>query len=452
MRSLLTVLALAASASVVWPSPVLAQGRSRQAEAQVERLLREAREAYDNLELDVAETSLDQAIALGEDNRLSTPTLAEAYIQRGILYHVRDKDTGRAVTDFIAALRIDDRAQLDPLVSTPSLERLFDEARVEARRSPARRDDPPPARAPVTRDPDPPPPTRTAGQDLYHEPPLKAKAGESQPLTVEVDDRINRVVYRVQLVFTTARSPQAQKVEMEPKGQRNFSARIPSRFMVGTTLSYYIVAEDRQGRPMGTVGTPERPILIPIEGDILGGVDEIASGSSLDGGGGGGGGREYVSLTLSVGSGGGVITDRAEPQNQTGFQVSPGFALAPFHTMLELDVWATDWLAIGGYARVQIVEFAHLEGARVKVRVLQAGSSQLHVRAGGGYGHVRHLVDLGELLDTTLEGPFHWTLGVSWKLAFTDLMSLVVSPDFLHLIGESPSYHFDLNVGMAFDF
>ena len=76
MRSLLTVAVLAASAAFAWPSPALAQGRSRQAEAQVERLLREAREAYDNLELDVAESSLDRAIRLGEDNRLSTPRLA----------------------------------------------------------------------------------------------------------------------------------------------------------------------------------------------------------------------------------------------------------------------------------------------------------------------------------------------------------------------------------------
>ncbi|MCB9528770.1 MAG: hypothetical protein R3F65_02280 [bacterium] len=449
MRFLPTVLVLAASAALAIPSPSFAQGRSRQAEAQVERLLREAREAYDNLELDVAEQSLDRAIRLGEDNRLATPRLAEAYIQRGILYHVRDKDTERAVADFISALQIDDRAQLDPLVSTPSLEKLFDEARASARRAPARRDDPPPrGREPVDRDP---PPQRGGGQDLYHEPPAKAKAGESLPLSVEVDDRINRVVYRVQLVFTTARSRQAQKVEMEPQGQRSFLARIPRRFVVGTTLSYYIVAEDRQGRPVGQVGSTERPILIPIEGDVLGGVDEIASGSSLDGLG-GGGGREYLSLTLSVGTGGGVITDRAEPQNQTGFRVSPGFALAPFHTLIELDVWATEWLAIGGYARVQIVEFAHLEGGRVKVRVLEAGASQLHARVGGGYGFVRHLVDLGELLDTTLEGPFHWTLGVSWKYAFTPLMSLVVSPDFYHLIGDSPSYHFDLNVGVSFDF
>lgn len=448
MRSLLFVL-VAATAVVAFSPDVFAQ-RSRRAEGQVEGLLRDARQAYDNLELDSAESALDQAIRIGEDNRLATPTLAEAYIQRGILFHVRDKDEDRAVRDFVSALRIDDRAQLDPLVSTPSLERLFDQARNEARRAPPprREDPPPPAREPERRRPAP-----SAGdQDLYHTPPRSAKAGESLPLSVDIDERINRVVYRVNLVFDTARSDQQQKVEMEPTGTKTFTARIPRRFMVGTTLRYYIIAEDRQGQPVGTVGTPRRPFLIPIEGDILGGADEIASGSSLDGGGGGGGGREYLTLTLGVGTGGGLITDRAEPQNQAGFRVKPGFAFAPFHTQVELDVWATEWLAIGGYARIQIVEFSHLEGARLKLRVWQSGASELHARAGGGYGHIRHLVDLGELLDTTLEGPYHYTLGVAFKYGFTSMIGVVAALDFYHLIGDSPSQHFDLNIGVAFDF
>jgi len=159
-----------------------------------------------------------------------------------------------------------------------------------------------------------------------------------------------------------------------------------------------------------------------------------------------------LSIGLSLGTGGGIITDKAEPQNQTGFRVSPGFALAPFHTLTEIDVWATHWLGIGGYARIQIVEFAWLAGGRLKFKVLESGSSKLIARVGGGYGNVRHLVDLGELLDTTLEGPYHWTLGAEWRYSLSDLMALVVSPDFLHLIGESPSYQFDLNIGVAFQF
>lgn len=445
---------LPALALVAFSLPAFAQRGARDAEARIERLLRDAREAYDNLELGEAESALDRAIRMGEDSGVVSPTLAEAYIQRGILYHVRDKDADRAVRDFTRALQLDDRARLDPLVSTPSLERLFEDARSAARRAPPprRRADPPPDRGYDERR-DPPPAAPQGDQDIYHQPPQKAKAGESLVLSADIDDRINRVVYRVHLFFETARSQEMQKVEMEPKGNRTFSARIPRRYMVGSTLRYYIVAEDRQGRPVGVMGTAQRPILLPIDGDILGGADELASGSSLGGGGGGGGGHKFMSLGVSVGTGGGFVTRNAELQNQEGFGVSPGFAPAPLHTLAELDIWATDWFGIGAYSRIQIVEFAWLVGARVKLTVFESGSNAVIVRAGGGYGQVRHLVTLpGNLLDTTLEGPYHWTIGASWRLAFTDMLGLVISPDFMHLIGTSPSYHFDLNVGITLDF
>lgn len=272
-------------------------------------------------------------------------------------------------------------------------------------------------------------------------------------MTVEVDDRINRVVFRVYLYFKSARSRQMQKVEMQPQGDSAFTARIGQRFVVGTMMSYYIVAEDRQRRPVATVGSAQRPILIPIEGDdMLGGVDEIASGSTLDGGGGGGGGQKMVTVGVSVGTGAGYITDKAEPQNQTAFKVSPGFALTPFHTMLEVDFWVTPWLGLGAYARVQIIEFAHLEGGRVKIQLFESGSSSMNARVGGGFGRVRHLVDLGELLDTTLEGPYHWTVGMTYRYAFNDTIGLIISPDFLHLIGDSPAYQIDLNIGAEFAF
>lgn len=446
LASALALVIVATTAAPAW-----AQRGARDAEVRIERLLRDARDAYDNLELDNAESALDRAIQLGEDARVVSPTLAEVYIQRGILFHVRDKDGDRAVRDFTRALQIDDRARLDPLVSTPSLEELFEEARREARRAPPRqpergyddRRDPPPRQ---------PAPPSVGDQDIYHQPPQKAKAGEALVINADVDDRINRVVYRVHLYFETARSDKMQQLEMAPKGNRTFSAEIPRRYMIGSTLRYYIVAEDRQGRPVGAMGTAQRPILLPIEGDLLGGADELASGSSLGGGGGGSGGHQYVSLAVSLGTGGGVITDKATPQNQTDYKVSPGFALAPFHTLAEFDVWATPWLGIGGYGRIQIVEFAWLVGGRLKFKVYDGGSSSIVLRAGGGYGQVRHLVDLGTLLDTTLEGPYHWTVGATWRYRLTDLLSLVVGPDFLHLIGDSPAYHFDLNVGVSLSF
>jgi hypothetical protein len=59
--------------------PAAAQrGGTRQAEQEIERLLDESRQAYDNLELDQADDVLDQAVQLGERNDVHNLTLADA--------------------------------------------------------------------------------------------------------------------------------------------------------------------------------------------------------------------------------------------------------------------------------------------------------------------------------------------------------------------------------------
>ena len=77
--------------------PAAAQrGGARQAEQEIERLLDESRQAYDNLELDQADAALDQAVQLGERNDVRGRVMAEVHVQRGIIAHVRDKDKERA--------------------------------------------------------------------------------------------------------------------------------------------------------------------------------------------------------------------------------------------------------------------------------------------------------------------------------------------------------------------
>ena len=118
-----------------------------------------------------------------------------------------------------------------------------------------------------------------------------------------------------------------------------------------------------------------------------------------------------------------------------------------------MDVWINDWLGISFFERLQIVEFAHLEGGRFKFKVHNSTNHALVLRVGGGVGHVRHLVQLsGGQLDTTLEGIGSATLGLSYMYKFGPVMSLVISPDYIQLFGESPSYHLDLNIGLGFSF
>jgi len=272
---------------------------------------------------------------------------------------------------------------------------------------------------------------------------------------IEVSKQLNQKIYRVWLYFRSARSEQVQRLEMKPEGASSFSTRISGRFVAGRTLTYYVNIEDRRGKVIERIQSARDPIVVRVIGDALGDLDEIPSGEGLDGGEGWdepeAQTRRYVSFGLAVGTGGGFISDLATPQNQPA-SIRPGFALTPFHTLLELDFWATEWLGLGAFARLQIVEWAHLEGGRLKFRVVNKRAHQLLLRVGGGLGRVRHLVDLGNALDTTMEGPYCYTLGLRYLYSFSKNISLAVTPDFYHMIGDSPSPQIDLSLGIVAGF
>lgn len=433
--------------------------------AEIERLLNDARAYYEDLELDEADASLDRALRLSERFKIREPIVADVHILRGILLYVRDRrrNESAAVDAFKEALIIDERSRIDPLISTPSLEEIFERARQEARRSPSPRGN---DRLPDRRDPPP-----RQQPDLVHDPIRQARGGEEIRLKLEVSKDIDDRLYRVWVYFRSARADSVQRVEMVPDGPQRFNTRIPGRFVAGRTLQYYIVVEDRRRQAIAGVRSAQDPYVINLQDDTFGDLDRLPEGDSLVGEGDGNGWDEgdgwegddgygdeggskdrTFSMTLNVGSGAGFITEFAKPVQRPNTDVVAGFAPAPFHTMLEFDFWATEGFAIGLFARVQIVEFEHLEGLRMKFQVVNSGDHHLNLRLGGGYGEVRHLVDLGNFLDTTKEGPFSWTAGLNYTVDLGKQFSFVIGPDFYHLFGDSPSYHIDLNLGIQANF
>ena len=99
-----------------------------------------------------------------------------------------------------------------------------------------------------------------------------------------------------------------------------------------------------------------------------------------------------------------------------------------------------------------MIEPAYLGGARLKYLIEDSAPHRVLMRFGGGVGQVRHLVKLGDRLDTTLEGMYHVTLGVTYAYRISPMMSFVLNPDYFQIFGESPSYHLDLNLGLSLDF
>ena len=454
MNRAVLLAAVGAALVLTAPAQATAQRNARQARATIARLLEDARARYDNLELDEAENVLARAIGLAERFDLRSPVVADLFVQRAILFHVRDRDQARTVADFKRALEINPEAQLDRLVSTPSLERLFKMARQEMA---------PPPRI-TERPPNNP---RDGRRALIHDPVRRVRSREAMTVLIKVDNELNRDIYRVYVYFRTRQADSVQRLEMMPEGTSSFIAKIPARFVAGRNLSYYIVAENRQGVRLAGVGNAQSPVDVEITGDDL---EKLASGSDLLGGDHDGqglddyddyddddddddhGARKHVAFTLSVGTGGGYITEHAEPVQVKSTPVVAGFAATPFHTLAEIDFWVTSIFGLGAFARLQVVEFADLWGARSKFQVLNKAGNHLVLRAGGGWGEVRHLVNLGPFSDTTLEGPYFWTVGVAYQYDLSDTFALTIAPDFFHMFGSSPSYQIDFALGVQVGF
>ena len=59
--------------------------------------------------------------------------VAQVYVLKGVISYVKDRNTAIAASEFVKALRYDDRARIDPMMSSPSLERVFNQARGQLR-------------------------------------------------------------------------------------------------------------------------------------------------------------------------------------------------------------------------------------------------------------------------------------------------------------------------------
>jgi hypothetical protein len=114
------------------------QNSVRDAELQIERLLRDAISYYENLEIDPMEDSLERILNIERRFGPATPRMAkdisQAYIYKGLLVSLQDSRNTQGIKRyFIKAIEINDQAQMSSSIRTPTLSRIFEDARRQAR-------------------------------------------------------------------------------------------------------------------------------------------------------------------------------------------------------------------------------------------------------------------------------------------------------------------------------
>lgn len=451
-------------ALVVWvPGGALARDfAADQTEQELGSLLAEANDAYDDLDLEVAEGALEHAIRIARSRGYSSRVLGEIHLLRGLIVYARDKDEKRTTEAFVLALTADRNIRLDPDTTSPRLEACFDAAMQTVNKGEVC---------------ETPQPRGRFDEHITHRPPKRTPARRPMKVEATVTPLLKGRISTFYLYFRTEKSDGVRRVEMKEKGNNVFTATIAAKYLTGKVLRYYMLIDDREGNQIAQYQTVQAPASVDI--------DDLPTGGSLDAGGldddssddgepeppaeaasdaededhdddtdegaddarGGG-----LKLGVSFGTGAGRVTENSVPQTRKKAAVAPGLAPAPFHTLLELDYWFRPDFAAGLYARIQLVDFTHLEGVRFKYRAASSRTNHFVLRGGFGFGHISHQVPLGAYRDFTLEGPFEYTLGFSWVHDFSRTWALVIAPDFHHLFGAAPSQHMDFNVGTQISF
>ncbi len=241
-RSFASVLAASIFLAALMPAAALAQRPLQQ----VLDLNRQAMDAYNNLEIEQAQTMLQQALDAATRGRVTGAPLARTYVNLGIVAIAGTGDNAAGLTYFVSALQADPSVALDPLLSTPDIELIWTQAHARA------------GSGPIQVTPPPVDTTPPAG-DLVHTPITEQLRATPVPVYVEVPGRPAHVY----LYYRGHGMRDFQRAEMDHVG-RGYGYEIPCGDVFEPEVTYYIAVFDASGSPISFAGSQSSPISVPI--------------------------------------------------------------------------------------------------------------------------------------------------------------------------------------------
>lgn len=244
--------------------------RAASNDARAQALARQALlKHYLNLEFEAAEGKLRQAIELCTRD-CSNAVRARIFVDLGVVYIAGLKKREDGLASFLEALSLDPSVELDPDLTTDEVRQAFEEAKRGGEVMPS-------AGAQASEQVldidavDPAEAAAATGQlptGIIHAPPPEQTVHTPLPLFVKV---AWKGVAGVDAYVKSFGAPKYQPVRLEPY-QGGWAGEAPCS-VVGTVagqLSYYFVASDREGEPLGTVGSPESPFVVDMKPQLDG--------------------------------------------------------------------------------------------------------------------------------------------------------------------------------------
>jgi hypothetical protein len=463
--------------------------------ARVTQLNREALAAIDKREFEKARELLKKALELcGTAGLDRHPVAARTHVHMGVVIIEGFKNRELGEKQFTQALAIEPTIAMTPALATPEISDAFDEAKEQSKNVAA------PSAASSSGDEAGPPssaahdsparsrPSSSAGGFTYHTV-SEVKQGNAIRVTVNVDEALK--FRKVVLAYRPQGTSEFLGREMDPIGPGAYSAEIPDHATTGSSVAYYIEAQDDDGQPVANRGTESRPLVIQLAGEARPSerthASEVTKRSENDdsttvreeGEGedenGENGARWFASVL--VGSGVGYATGNGE--TNANLPVSGSFASTSLgHISPEVGYWVAPELLISAQGRIQVVTGptevvdgtgrvyppADVALALFVKASLFFGSESFRpfISGGLGGGQIRHVVTFGAYhdcgatrtqtcVDSVVAGPALAEVGGGFLYKLTSTFGLEASSN-LQIAEPKFTFNVDFNAGVAFNF
>jgi hypothetical protein len=251
------------------PAQGAPQSETVEQASRVLQLNRDAMEMFGELEFELAESTLNQAVALIDGSvELSRHTVAvKTFINFGIIYAVGLKDRDKASLQFARALAVNPGAKLTAEQSSPEAVEAFSLAKLPPDKRPVVV--PPVASASSAEN--------TGGVRAKGMLPLRCpSSGEvfsGDDVTLKCVTQSGFEATSVVMYYKVSGVEEFESVPMQSSRSRSnrttWVGQIPGSAVQGTFLPFYFEAHDEQGETIATAGRFESPSLISIKGAFL---------------------------------------------------------------------------------------------------------------------------------------------------------------------------------------
>ncbi len=454
----------------------------------VTQLNRDAVAAVDKREFEKARELLKRALDMCKTSGLENhPAAARTHIHMGVVIIQGFKNHDLGMKQFAKALAIDPNITITKSLSTPALEDAFAEAKAlggGGALAGGGDDDGSGAR--------PTPPAaggaRAGGETRTDAPSSsgfsyhtvsEVKQGSSIVVTVTIEESLK--FSKLILAYREQGTSEFLGREMEAVGDGAYRAEIPASATNGSSVAYYMEAQDENGNPVGSRGTENRPLVIsfaatakPSTGRAEATVEKKAESRRHDEDEDDGAGKYF--LGMLVGSGIGYTSGNGEVNADVPVSGTASGALLG-HVAPEFGYWWQPNVMLSLQGRFQLVTGT--------TELMKAGRSHEPVpaalavfakatwfaapsglrpflSAGVGGGQIRHVVTFSNLtdcgptgnqkcVDSVVAGPLLAQLGggVFYKLG--DSLALVFA---LNTQVAAPKFtlNLDINAGIGFAF